>query len=74
VPLRTTALLGAAVLEGLHDPSALTISLPLVLEYTLLHEAAFVAFGWLAAGLLALADREPRLFAALAEWLFEALA
>jgi len=60
-PLRTPALLGAAVLEGLRDPAALTISLPLILKYTLVHGAAFVVFGWLAAGLLALADREPRL-------------
>ncbi|HAM59523.1 MAG TPA: hypothetical protein DCQ64_30590 [Candidatus Rokubacteria bacterium] len=63
-PLRTPALLGAAVLEGLRDPSALTISLPLVLKYTVIHGAAFVAFGWMAAGLLALADREPRLISA----------
>ena len=61
VPLRTPALLGAAVLEGLRDPAALTISLPLILKYTLVHGAAFVVFGWLAAGLLALVDREPRL-------------
>jgi hypothetical protein len=60
-PLRTPALLSAAVLEGLRDPAALTISLPLILKYTLVHGAAFVVFGWLAAGLLALADREPRL-------------
>src|SRR6266851_989505 len=60
-PLRTPALLGAAVLEGLRDPAALTISLPLILKYTLVHGAAFVVFGWLAAGLLALGDREPRL-------------
>jgi hypothetical protein len=61
VPLRTPALLGAAVLEGLRDPSALVITWPLVLNYTLIHGAAFAIFGWLMAGLLALADREPRL-------------
>ncbi len=61
VPLHTPALLGAAVLEGLRDPNALVITLPLVLKYTLIHGAAFVMFGWAAAGLLALADREPRL-------------
>ncbi len=66
MPLRTPALLGAAVLHGLRDPAALTISLPLVLQYTLIHGAAFVTFGWLAAGLLALADREPRLLSAFA--------
>ena len=61
VPLRTPALLGAAVLEGVREPGAVTITLPLVAKYTLIHGAAFVLFGWLAAGLLALADREPRL-------------
>jgi hypothetical protein len=61
VPLRTPALLGAALFEGLRDPGALVISLPLVLKYTVVHGAAFLAFGWAAAGLLALADREPRL-------------
>jgi len=61
VPLRTPALLGAALLHGLRDPGALVITLPLVLQYTVIHGAAFVVFGWAAAGLLALADREPRL-------------
>ncbi len=61
VPLRTPALLGAALFHGLRDASKLVISLPLVLEYTVVHGAAFVAFGLAAAGLLALADREPRL-------------
>lgn len=65
VPLRTPALLGAALFHGLRDPSALVVTWPLVLEYTLVHGAAFVAFGWLAAGLLAIADREPRLLFAL---------
>jgi hypothetical protein len=59
-PLRTPALLGAAVLEGLRDPAALTMSLPLILKYTLVHVAAFLVFGWLAAGLLALGDRAPQ--------------
>ena len=31
------------------------------LQYTVVHVLAFAIFGWLAAGLLALADREPRL-------------
>jgi hypothetical protein len=60
-PLRTPALLGAALFHGLRDPSAVVIGWPIVLEYTLVHGAAFVAFGWMAAALLALADREPRL-------------
>ncbi len=61
MPLRTPALLGAAVFHGLRDPNALVVTLPLVLQYTVLHGAAFIGFGCAAAGLLALADREPRL-------------
>ena len=61
MPLRTPALLGAAVFHGLRDPNALVVTLPLVLQYTMLHGAAFIGFGCAAAGLLALADREPRL-------------
>jgi hypothetical protein len=49
------------VLEGLRDPWAVVVTWPLVLKYTLIHGAAFVAFGWFTAGLLALGDREPRL-------------
>ena len=61
VPLRTPALLGAALFHGLRDASALVITAPLVAEYTAVHVLAFVLFGWVAAALLALADREPRL-------------
>jgi hypothetical protein len=61
VPLRTPALLGAALFHGLRDPAALVITAPLVAEYTAVHGLAFVLFGWVAAALLALADREPRL-------------
>lgn len=60
-PFRTPALLGATVFEGLRDPAALHPTARLVLEYTLLHWLAFVAFGLTAAGLLAAADRDPRL-------------
>jgi hypothetical protein len=65
VPLRTPALLGAAIFEGLRDPNALVITASLVLKYTVLHGAAFIAFGWLAACLLVLVDHEPRLVVAL---------
>ena len=61
VPLRTPALLDAVLFHGLRDPSGLVITMPRVAEYTALHGLAFVVFGWIAAGLLALADREPRL-------------
>jgi hypothetical protein len=61
MPFRTPALLGAALFEGLRDPAALAITAPLVAKYTVVHGLAFLAFGWAAAGLLTLADREPRL-------------
>src|SRR5882724_7057383 len=61
VPLRTPALLGAALFHGLREPGALVITTPLVLQYTVVHGAAFVLFGLAAAGMFALADREPRL-------------
>jgi hypothetical protein len=61
VPLRTPALLGAALFHGLRDPSALVITTPLVLQYTIVHGVAFIAFGIATAGLLMLADRDPRL-------------
>jgi hypothetical protein len=60
-PLRTPALLGATLFHGLRDPGALEIAAPVVLQYTVVHGAVFVAFGLIAAGLLALADRDPRL-------------
>jgi len=60
VPLRTPALLGAALFEGLRDPSALVITPMLVLKYTIVHGIVFIAFGIGAAGLFALADRERR--------------
>ena len=61
VPLRTPALLGAALFHGLREPGALVITMPLVLQYTMVHGAVFILFGLAAAGMLALADREPRL-------------
>ncbi len=36
-PLRTPALLGAALFHGLRDPAALVITPSLVLQYTLFH-------------------------------------
>src|SRR5258705_3318920 len=57
-PLRTPALLGAALFHGLRDPAALVITPGLVIEYTIFHAAVFVAFGLMAAGLFALSDRD----------------
>ena len=59
-PLRTPALLGAALFLGdpnLADPKRLDI----VLAYTVLHVLAFAVFGIAAAALLYWAEREPRL-------------
>ena len=44
-PLRTPALLGATLLEGLRDPGALDVRLDVVLGYTVVHFAVFAAFG-----------------------------
>jgi hypothetical protein len=60
VPLRTPALLGAVIFEGLRDPATLVITPALVLKYTVAHGLAFVAFGIAAAGLFALVDYERR--------------
>jgi hypothetical protein len=61
VPLRTPALLGAVLFQQLHDPAALEITTKLVLEYTVVHGAVFVAFGVVAASLFALVDRDRRI-------------
>ncbi len=58
-PFYTPALLGAALLRGIRDPSLLHVHATLVLAYTVLHGAAFVGFGLGAAALLAAAEREP---------------
>ena len=64
-PFRTPALLGAALLHGLRDPADLIVTPGLVLECTLVHGVLFVLFGWAAAGLFTLADRDRHvLFAA----------
>ena len=60
-PFQTPALLGATFFEGLRDPAAVHTTVRLVFEYTLLHWAAFVAFGLVVAVLLSAADRDPRL-------------
>jgi hypothetical protein len=67
-PLRTPALLGAALFEGLRDPAQLQITIPIVLGYTVLHVVAFSLFGILCATVLAAIEREPVLI-----WAFIAL-
>jgi hypothetical protein len=61
-PLFTPGLLGAAVFQGLTDPSTLRITVGPVLGYTILHGLAFVAFGVVAASIMAVSEREPALF------------
>src|SRR6266513_2365341 len=61
-PLFTPGLLGAAVFQGLTDPSTLRISAGPVLGYTILHGLAFIAFGVVAASIMAVSEREPALF------------
>lgn len=63
VPLRTPALLGAALFEGARDADAVTPTARLVAGYTALHLAGFVALGLGVAGLFALAEREKRVLA-----------
>jgi len=59
-PLRTPALLGAALFHGLRDPIDLHVTAGTVLAYTVVHVAVFIVFGVAVAGLFALADRERR--------------
>ena len=63
-PFFTPSLLGAVLFHGLRDGSAVTVSARLVLEYSLVHWAAFMVFGVAAAALLAGADRQPSLLIA----------
>lgn len=63
-PLLTPALLGAAVFYGVNTPIGLEITLGPIIGYTLLHGLAFIAFGVVAASLIAVSEREPTLFIA----------
>lgn len=62
-PLRTPALLGAAFFDGARYADAVTPTARLVVGYTALHLAGFVALGLGVAGLFALAEREERVLA-----------
>lgn len=63
MPLRTPALLGAALFDGAQDMTAVTPTARLVVGYTAVHLAAFVALGLGVAGLFALAESEKRVLA-----------
>ena len=62
VPLRTPALLGAALFDGARS-EVVTPTARLVVGYTAVHLAGFVALGLGVAGLVALAEREKRVLA-----------
>lgn len=60
VPLRTPAMLGAALFRGARGAGEAVITAPLVLGYTAVHLAGFALFGLAVSGLFALAEREKR--------------
>lgn len=62
-PFRTPALLGSAILESARGPALAASGSPLVMGYTVLHFAVFIAFGVVVAGLAASLD-EPLLWGA----------
>ena len=63
-PLLTPSLLGAFVFQGVNNPIGLEPDMWPILGYTLLHGVAFMAFGVIAASLIAVAARERALFIA----------
>ena len=63
-PFLTPGLLGGAVFRGTSTPVGHEITVANVLGYTVIHGLAFIAFGVVAASLLALSEREPTLFVA----------
>jgi hypothetical protein len=63
-PFLTPSLLGSLVFLGLHDPAQAGSAVLPVIGYTVLHGLAFLAFGIIAASLIAVAAREPGLFVA----------
>ena len=60
-PLLTPALLGTAVFQGAPSPAELHVSFAPVIGYTILHGLAFIAFGVIAAAVIAASEREPTL-------------
>src|SRR5947208_2545523 len=63
-PFLTPGLLGAAVFRGVTNPAGVEPTFGNVLGYTIVHGLAFVAFGVVAASLMAVSEREPALFLA----------
>jgi hypothetical protein len=63
-PFLTPTLLGSFVFFGINTPVGLPPALGPILGYTVLHGLAFVAFGIVAATMMAMSEREPALFVA----------
>jgi hypothetical protein len=63
-PFLTPTLLGSFVFFGVNTPAGVTPSPGPILGYTVLHGLAFVAFGIVAATMMAMSEREPSLFIA----------
>jgi hypothetical protein len=61
-PFFTPGMLGAFVFYGVKTPIGIEPALGPILGYTLLHGLAFIAFGVIAASLMAMSEREPELF------------
>ncbi len=63
-PFLTPGLLGAYVFYGVNNPTGLEPSLGPIVGYTILHGLVFIAFGVIAASIMAASEREPSLFIA----------
>jgi hypothetical protein len=63
-PFLTPSLLGSAVFYGVSTPEGVPVAVGPVIGYTVLHVLAFVAFGVVAASVIAVSEREPALFIA----------
>jgi hypothetical protein len=63
-PLFTPGLLGAFVFQGVTSPVGLEPALGPIVGYTILHGLAFIAFGVIAASIMAASEQEPNLFIA----------
>ena len=61
-PFLTPGLLGAIVFYGIDTPAGVQPALGPILGYTILHGLAFIAFGVVAATIMAMSEREPALF------------
>ena len=63
-PFITPTLLGSMVFFGVKTPIGLDPAPGPILGYTVLHGLAFIAFGIVAATMMAMSEREPALFVA----------